>query len=63
MVRVKENYRNLDFIGITVSGKQPENCTTYLTKGSQCAIHGRISTGSYTTQICEKRYTIDVIAD
>lgn len=52
-----------DFISITVFGKQAENCANYLTKGSQCAIHGRISTGSYTTQTGEKRYTTDIIAD
>lgn len=52
-----------DFIGITVFGKQAENCANYLAKGSQCAVHGRISTGSYTTQTGEKRYTTDIIAD
>ncbi len=52
-----------DFISITVFGKQAENCANYLTKGSQCAIHGRVSTGSYTTQTGEKRYTTDIIAD
>ncbi len=52
-----------DFISVTVFGKQAENCANYLAKGSQCAIHGRISTGSYTTQSGEKRYTTDVIAD
>ena len=52
-----------DFINITVFGKQAENCANYLAKGRQCAVHGRISTGSYTTQSGEKRYTTDVIAD
>jgi single-strand DNA-binding protein len=52
-----------DFIGITVFGKQAENCANYLAKGSQCAIHGRITTGSYTTQSGEKRYTTEVLAD
>lgn len=52
-----------DFIGITVFGKQAENAANYLNKGSQCAVHGRIQTGSYTTQSGEKRYTTDVIAD
>ncbi len=52
-----------DFIGITVFGKQAENCANYLAKGSQCAVHGRVSTGSYTTQSGEKRYTTDIIAD
>ncbi len=51
-----------DFIGITVFGKQAENCANYLVKGSQCAIHGRVSTGSYTTQTGEKRYTTDIVS-
>jgi len=51
-----------DFISITVFGKQAESCANYLAKGSQCAIHGRISTGSYTTQSGEKRYTTEILA-
>lgn len=52
-----------DFINITVFGKSAENCANYLAKGKQAAVHGRINTGSYTTQSGEKRYTTDVIAD
>ncbi len=52
-----------DFINVTVFGKSAENCANYLAKGNQCAVHGRIQTGSYTTQTGEKRYTTDVIAD
>jgi single-strand DNA-binding protein len=52
-----------DFISITVFGKQAENCANYLAKGRMCAVHGRISTGSYTSQTGEKRYTTDIIAD
>ena len=52
-----------DFINITVFGKQADNCSNYLAKGNQCAVHGRISTGSYTTKTGEKRYTTDVISD
>ena len=52
-----------DFINITVFGKTAENCANYLNKGNKCAIQGRISTGSYTTQTGEKRYTTEVIAD
>lgn len=52
-----------DFINITVFGKSAENCANYLNKGNRCAIQGRISTGSYTTQTGEKRYTFEVIAD
>ncbi len=52
-----------DFINITVFGKMAESCANYLAKGSQCAISGRINTGSYTAQDGTKRYTTDVIAD
>jgi single-strand DNA-binding protein len=52
-----------DFINITVFGKSAENCANYLSKGDKCAVQGRISTGSYTTQTGEKRYTTEVIAD
>lgn len=52
-----------DFINITVFGKTAENCANYLSKGNKCAVQGRISTGSYTTQTGEKRYTTEVIAD
>lgn len=44
-------------------GKQAENCANYLSKGSMCAVNGRINTGSYTTQTGEKRYTTDVVAN
>lgn len=60
---VSQGKPTADFISVTVFGKSAENCANYLTKGSQCAVHGRISTGSYTTQSGEKRYTTDVIAD
>lgn len=52
-----------DFINITVFGKSAESCANYLAKGNRCAVHGKISTGSYTTQSGEKRYTTEVVAD
>jgi single-strand DNA-binding protein len=52
-----------DFINITAFGKTAESCANYLNKGNKCAVQGRISTGSYTTQTGEKRYTTEVIAD
>ncbi len=52
-----------DFINVSVFGKSAENCANYLTKGSMCAINGRISTNSYTSQSGEKRYTTEVIAN
>ena len=52
-----------DFINITVFGKMAESCANFLQKGSKCAVHGRISTNSWTTDSGEKRYSTDIIAD
>ena len=52
-----------DFIRIVVFGKQAHNCNTYLSKGRQAAVTGRIQTGSYTKQDGTKVYTTDVVAD
>lgn len=52
-----------DFLRIVVYGKSAENCATYLAKGSQVGVQGRIQTGSYETKTGEKRYTTDIIAD
>lgn len=52
-----------DFINITVFGKMAESCANYLAKGSQCAVHGRISTGSYEKQDGTKVYTTEILAD
>lgn len=52
-----------DFIRITVFGKQAESASRYLDKGSQCAVEGRIQTGSYEGQDGKKVYTTDVIAN
>ncbi|WP_326910657.1 single-stranded DNA-binding protein [Sedimentibacter sp. MB31-C6] len=51
-----------DFINVTIFGKSAENCTTYLNKGSLCAVHGRLTTNNYTTQTGEKRYSTQVTA-
>ncbi len=52
-----------DFLRIVVFGKSAENCGTYLKKGSQIAVQGRIQTGSYETKTGERRYTTDIVAD
>ena len=52
-----------DFIRITVWGKQGENCDRYLSKGRQCAVMGRIQTGSYKDRNGQTVYTTDVVAD
>lgn len=52
-----------DFINVTVFGKAAENASNFLTKGSQCAVHGRINTSNYTKNDGTKVYQTDVIAD
>ena len=52
-----------DFISITVFGTLAENSSNYLTKGSLCAVSGRIQTGSYEAKDGTRRYTTDVVAE
>lgn len=51
-----------DFIPVTVWGKSAENCANYLAKGSQVAVQGRITTGSYEKD-GKKVYTTEVTAN
>lgn len=53
-----------DFPRIIVWGKMGENASRYLFKGSQCAVEGRIQTGSYPDSETGKTvYTTDIIAE
>ena len=52
-----------DFPRIIVWGKMGENASRYLFKGSQCAVEGRIQTGSYQDQDGKTIYTTDIIAE
>jgi len=52
-----------DFIPIVVYGKPAENCAKYLAKGSKVIVQGRITSGSYTNQSGEKKYTMQVTAE
>ena len=53
-----------DFPRIIVWGKMGENASRYLEKGKQCAIEGRIQTGSYNDGETGKTvYTTDIVAD
>ena len=58
-----QNKPTADFPRITVWGKTAENAAKYLSKGSQCAIEGRIETGSYVDKETGKNvYTTQVVA-
>ena len=59
----KEGGQTADFIGVTVFGKQAENCEKYLSKGKMVGVRGRIQTGSYTNKEGKTVYTTEVIAD
>lgn len=58
----KEGKKETDFINIKVFGKQAENTSKYLDKGSLVAIDGRIQTGSYEKG-GKKVYIFEVVAD
>lgn len=57
------NRPTADFPRITVWGVQAENVSRYLKKGNQCAVDGRIQTGSYQDKDGKMVYTTDVVAD
>ena len=59
----KDEKQEADFIPVVVWGKQAENAANYLSKGSQCAISGRIQTRSYDAKDGTKRYVTEVVAD
>lgn len=59
----KEGNIDADFINISVFGRQAENVSKYVSKGSQVGIEGRIQSRSYDAQDGTKRYVTEVIAD
>ena len=59
----KTGEKSADFIPVVIWGKQAENTAQYMSKGSQIAISGRITTRSYDAKDGTKRYVTEVIAD
>jgi len=51
------------FIDITVWGKQAENCSEYLAKGSHVAVKGRLKQERWETEGGDTRSRVVVIAD
>ncbi len=60
---ISKGKQTADFIPVTVFGKPAENCVNYLEKGSKIIVTGKITTGSYTNQSGETKYTMQVTAD
>ena len=52
-----------DYINIVVWRKQAENCSKYITKGSQVAIEGSIQVRNYEDKNGQKRYVTEVVAE
>ena len=48
---------------VVVWGKQAENCNTYLKKGRQVFVEGRLQTRKWQDQTGNNRYTTEVVAN
>lgn len=55
--------KKTDFIPIVAWGKSAENLSSYLTKGTQVAVSGKISTRTYDAKDGTKRYITEITAD
>ena len=61
--REGQRQESTDWHRIVVWGKLAETCATYLNKGRQVYIEGRIQTRSWEDEKGQKRYTTEVIAN
>ena len=59
----KTQQREADFVPVVIWGKQAENTSQYLTKGSQVAISGRVQTRNYENKEGKKVYVTEIVAD
>ena len=57
-----DGQRRADFIPIVIWRQQAERCSTYLTKGSQVAVDGRLQIRSYDDRDGVRRTVAEVIA-
>jgi single-strand DNA-binding protein len=68
-IATNESYKNdsgekiteTQWHNITVWGKQAEQVSKYLKKGSEVAIEGKLSNSSYTDRDGNKKYVTDII--
>jgi single-strand DNA-binding protein len=54
---------NTDYHNIVVFGKQAENVSQYLKKGSMVMVEGRMQTRSWDAQDGTKKYRTEIVAD
>ena len=57
-----ERREEVCFVRIVVWGKQAENCSQYLNKGSQIFVEGRLQSRSWEAEDGTKRNTLEVVA-
>lgn len=55
--------KTADFFNIVVWGKPAENAANYLSKGSQVAVKGYLTSRSYEDKEHIKRYVTEIVAD
>lgn len=66
---INRDYKNqdgeydADYINIVAWKNQAENVGKYLSKGSLCAVDGRLQTRSYETENGQQRYITEVVAN
>jgi single-strand DNA-binding protein len=58
-----EKQERTEWHRVKVWGKAAETCATYLSKGSQVCIEGRIQTRKWTDKEGKERYSTEIIAD
>ena len=54
---------NVSFFNVVVWGKTGENCGTYLSKGKQVALDGRLEQRSWTAQDGSRRSVVEITAE
>ena len=59
----KNGERETDFVPIVAWSQRAELCEKYLSKGSQCAISGRLQIRNYEDSNGNKRTIAEVVAD
>lgn len=57
-----EKKEEVCFVRVVVWGKQAENCSQYLNKGSQICVEGRLQSRSWEAEDGTKRNTLEVVA-
>jgi single-strand DNA-binding protein len=58
-----ETKEEVTYIGVVVWGKQAENCSEYLAKGSPIFVEGRLQSRQWETEDGQKRSVVEVVAD